>query len=72
MRSLLLLGSCALLFGCAGEQSQALRRQWRNLTQQQRASFSEAGDSVMLAPTPDTGFAGQGDPTHDCASCIPR
>ena len=68
MRWLLALGSCVFLLGCASQQSQALRRQWHNLTQQQRASFSEAGDSVMLSPTPDTGFAGQGDPTHDCSS----
>lgn len=69
---LCLLAACTLLFGCASAQSQALHQKWRNLTQQQRASFAEAGDAVMLAPTPDTGFAGQGDPTSDCSTCIPR
>jgi hypothetical protein len=67
----LLLVGCVLAIGCATNTGTA-GQQFRDLTRQQRASFSEAGDSVTIAPTPDTGIFGQGDPTHDCSGCPPR
>jgi hypothetical protein len=48
------------------------RQQFKALTEQQRPSFESPGDSVSIAPTPDTGVFGPGDPTHDCSSCPPR
>ena len=67
----ILIAGCALFIGCATNHA-ATGQQLRDLTRQQRASFSEAGDSVTLSPTPDTGVFGQGDATHDCSSCPPR
>jgi hypothetical protein len=68
---LLLAGSFVL--GCGTSSASATaREQYRRLTEQQRPSFESPGDSVSLAPTPDTGIFGQGDATHDCSSCPPR
>lgn len=60
------------LAGCGANTSAQARQQYHQLTDQQRASFESPGDSVSIAPTPDTGIFGQGDPTHDCSSCPPR
>ncbi len=64
---------CLLVAGCAETpQSLAVRKQFRELTNQQHATFESPGDSVSMAATPDTGIFGTGDPTHDCSTCIPR
>jgi hypothetical protein len=60
------------ILGCGANTATTAREQYRRLTEQQRASFESPGDSVSLAPTPDTGIFGGGDPTHDCSSCPPR
>jgi hypothetical protein len=60
------------LLGCGANTAATAREQYRRLTEQQRSSFESPGDSVTLAPTPDTGIFGGGDPTHDCSSCPPR
>jgi hypothetical protein len=69
-----LLAACVALslLGCGANTAATAREQYRRLTEQQRPSFESPGDSVSLAPTPDTGIFGQGDPTHDCSSCPPR
>ncbi len=67
-----LLVATLIGFGCGGSAESSLRKQYRQLTEQQRPSFESPGDSVTIAPTPDTGIFGQGDATHDCSSCPPR
>ncbi len=71
----LLLCAPLLLDGCAGNTTpttDALRRQLRSLTDQQRASFESAGDMTSIAPTPDSGGSIYGDPTCDRSTCLPR
>jgi hypothetical protein len=72
MRSLLL---ALLLIGCAGNKTptgDAVLKQMRNLTQQQRDSFESPGDVTAIAPTPDSGGAISGDITCDRSTCLPR
>jgi hypothetical protein len=71
MRVLVACVALALL-GCGANTAATAREQYRRLTEQQRPSFESPADSVTIAPTPDTGIFGQGDPTHDCSSCPPR
>jgi hypothetical protein len=61
-----------VVLGCGANTATTAREQYRRLTEQQRPSFEAPGDSVTLAPTPDTGIFGGGDATHDCSSCPPR
>ena len=73
MRSLLLC--LAFLGACAGNKTptgDAVLKQMRNLTQQQRDSFESPGDVTSIAPTPDSGGAISGDITCDRSTCLPR
>ena len=63
---------CGPLSGCQTDSSHVARRQWRQLTDQQRPSFESPGDALALSPTPDTGAPFSTDATHDCSSCPPR
>lgn len=69
MRLVLIVG--IFLIGCATNKTTA-GEQFRELTRQQRPSFSDPGDATSMSPTPDTGIFGQGDATHDCSGCPPR
>lgn len=72
MRSLVVV-AFVLVAGCAeSQQSQGARKQFRELTQQQRPTFQSSGDFVSVSGSPDTGIFGPGDPTHDCSTCVAR
>ena len=68
-----ILGCLLLVAGCADTpQSVVVRKQFRDLTKQQRQTFESPSDAVMYAATPDTGIFGGGDPTKDCSTCVAR
>ena len=66
-----------LLGACAGSNNNApagdaVLKQLRTVTRQQRPSFESPGDATSLAPTPDSGSAISGTLTCDESTCLPR
>jgi hypothetical protein len=58
---------CLALSGCGGGVADG----WRQVTHFPRATFTNPGDAVTLAPTADTGPY-NADPLPDCSTCPPR